>query len=112
MGWDDNNKHELEINATMIYIPAFDFVTEGRDKGMTLDCSGGLGFLFCNQVKGQFGGGAAEVGGKGNKTLQPVPKIFYKTRSYNLFGIKTNFDCPYDTIRTCYGLGRRRWWIP
>ncbi len=97
MGWDDNNKHELEINATMIYIPAFDFVTEGRDKGMTLDCSGGLGFLFCNQVQGQFGGGAAEVEGKGNKTLQPVPKIFYKTRSYNLFGIKTNFGLSFTT---------------
>ncbi|WP_034369743.1 outer membrane protein transport protein [Helicobacter sp. MIT 05-5293] len=98
MGWDDNNKHELEINATMIYIPAFDFVTEGRDKGMTLTCTGSaLTDSACSDIRGSYGGGAAEVEGKGNKTLQPVPKIFYKTRSYNLFGIKTNFGLSFTT---------------
>lgn len=98
MGWDNDNKQELEINATMIYIPGFDFVTEGRDKGMELNCSGGaLTNQVCKQITGQYGGGAAEVEGKGNKTLQPVPKIFYKTRPYNLFGIKTNFGVSFTT---------------
>lgn len=86
------NRHELEIDASIIYIPAFEFDAENRDKGIVVDkCPLGVG---C----GTFGGdGPARVDGHAKKTLQPVPKIFYKTRTYEILGLKTNFGLNFTT---------------
>lgn len=92
------NKHELEIDASIIYIPAFEFDAVSMDKGMNMQCDGGLGFAFCGQIKGQYGGkNGAIVDGYAKKTLQPVPKIFYKTRTYEILGLKTNFGLNFTT---------------
>lgn len=101
MGWDDNNKHELEINATMIYIPAFNFDAESMDQGMKLDCSGflctGASWVIGSWGQ-QYGGKNGEiVDGNAKKTLQPAPKIFYKTRTYEILGLKTNFGFNFTT---------------
>ena len=47
---------------------------------------------------GQYGGkNGAIVDGYAKKTLQPVPKIFYKTRTYEILGLKTNFGLNFTT---------------
>lgn len=99
MGWGKANKHELEINATLIYIPNFGFSAESRDKGMKLECtpSNILVNQACNQIRGQYGGKNGPVDGFATQTLQPVPKIFYKTRSYNVLGVDTNFGASFTT---------------
>nr|WP_317404292.1 outer membrane protein transport protein [uncultured Helicobacter sp.] len=68
MGFDDNN--ELELNATMIFIPGFDFTTNSRDAGLN------------------FGGTQQNpdrrntiVDGKAHSTLAFVPKMFFKTKA-------------------------------
>lgn len=93
------NRHELEIDASIIYIPAFEFDAVSMDKGMNLQCSGTalVGFV-CDQIRGQYGGkNGAIVDGYAKKTLQPVPKIFYKTRTYEILGLKTNFGLNFTT---------------
>lgn len=104
MGWGQANKHELEINATLIYIPSFGFSAESRDKGMFVSCQKASGLLNgCNisqnnGVKwGQHGGKSGEVDGFATQTLQPVPKIFYKTRTYEILGLQTNFGASFTT---------------
>lgn len=93
------DKHELEIDASIIYIPAFEFDAVSRDKGMNLTCSGtALVGHVCDQIRGQYGGkNGAIVDGYAKKTLQPVPKIFYKTRTYEILGLKTNFGLNFTT---------------
>lgn len=93
------DKHELEIDASIIYIPAFEFDAVSMDKGMNLTCDGNfLVSKVCKQMQGQFGGkNGAIVDGYAKKTLQPVPKIFYKTRTYEILGLKTNFGLNFTT---------------
>lgn len=99
------NKHELEIDASIIYIPAFEFDAVSRDKGMNVTCDKVSGLLNgCNISAdngiqwGQHGGkNGAIVDGYAKKTLQPVPKIFYKTRTYEILGLKTNFGLNFTT---------------
>lgn len=97
------NRHELEIDASIIYIPAFEFDAVSRDKGMNVSCDSPAGFM-CGIVGGiiggwgQYGGkNGAIVDGYAKKTLQPVPKIFYKTRTYEILGLKTNFGLNFTT---------------
>lgn len=104
MGFDENNTQELEINASIIYIPAFDFTAESRDKGMNVSCEKAGGLLNgCDTAAssgvqwGQHGGKEGLVDGNAKKTLQPVPKIFYKTRTYEILGLKTNFGASFTT---------------
>lgn len=99
------DKHELEIDASIIYIPAFGFDAESRDKGMHLSCDKASGLINMCDAAGKAIGGWGQYGGKngaivdGNakKTLQPVPKIFYKTRTYEILGLKTNFGVNFTT---------------
>ena len=98
------DKHELEIDASIIYIPAFEFDAVSMDKGMNLGCSDNLGGITCGITGGivggwgQYGGkNGAIVDGYAKKTLQPVPKIFYKTRTYEILGLKTNFGLNFTT---------------
>ncbi len=72
MGFDDNN--ELELNATMIFIPGFDFSTVGRDKGEA--SSGNAAALGPNRPAG-----APVVDGKAHSTYAFVPKMFFKTKA-------------------------------
>ncbi len=95
------NRHELEIDASIIYIPAFEFDAVSRDKGMNIQCLSGK--IKCGLADviidwGQFGGKNGEiVDGYAKQTLQPVPKIFYKTRTYEILGLKTNFGLNFTT---------------
>lgn len=95
------DKHELEIDASIIYIPAFEFDAASRDKGMNIQCLSGkikCGIADAFIDWGQFGGkNGAIVDGYAKKTLQPVPKIFYKTRTYEILGLKTNFGLNFTT---------------
>lgn len=98
------DKHELEIDASIIYIPAFEFDAVSRDKGMNLSCDKASGINMCGAAGntiggwGQYGGkNGAIVDGYAKKTLQPVPKIFYKTRTYEILGLKTNFGLNFTT---------------
>lgn len=94
------DKHELEIDASIIYIPAFEFDAVSMDKGMNLTCTptSVLANAACDQIRGQYGGkNGAIVDGYAKKTLQPVPKIFYKTRTYEILGLKTNFGLNFTT---------------
>lgn len=95
------NRHELEIDASIIYIPAFEFDAASRDKGMNIQCLSGkikCGIADAFIDWGQFGGkNGAIVDGYAKKTLQPVPKIFYKTRTYEILGLKTNFGLNFTT---------------
>lgn len=98
------DKHELEINASIIYIPAFEFDAVSMDKGMNLSCDKASGINMCDTAGstiggwGQYGGkNEAIVDGYAKKTLQPVPKIFYKTRTYEILGLKTNFGLNFTT---------------
>lgn len=97
------NRHELEIDASIIYIPAFEFDAVSRDKGMNLTCQDTLANAACKLGDkifgfGQYGGkNGAIVDGYAKKTLQPVPKIFYKTRTYEILGLKTNFGLNFTT---------------
>ena len=95
------DKHELEIDASIIYIPAFGFDAASRDKGMNIQCLSGkikCGIADAFIDWGQFGGkNGAIVDGYAKKTLQPVPKIFYKTRTYEILGLKTNFGLNFTT---------------
>ena len=62
MGFDNNN--ELELNATMIFIPGFDFTTNNRRQ--------------------ELGGAAAQpniINGHANSTYAFVPKMFFKTKA-------------------------------
>lgn len=99
MGLDDNDKYELEVNGTLIYIPSFDFTAESRDKGMNVNCSGILCSIAGAVVGGwgQYGGKVGDVEGHAKKTLQPVPKIFFKTRTYEILGLKSNFGISFTT---------------
>lgn len=71
MGFDDNN--ELEINATMIFIPGFNFTTYSKDAGIQI-------------------GTATEspdrrntlVDGHANSTTYFVPKVFFKTKALRI----------------------------
>lgn len=81
MGFDDNN--ELELNATMIFIPGFDFSTNSRDAG-----------LMANNKPNQQNPDRRNtiVDGKANTTLAFVPKMFFKTKALHLSqNIKSNF---------------------
>ena len=95
------DKHELEIDASIIYIPAFEFDAVSMDKGMNIQCLSGkikCGIADAFIDWGQFGGkNGAIVDGYAKKTLQPVPKIFYKTRTYEILGLKTNFGLNFTT---------------
>lgn len=89
MGFDDNN--ELELNATMIFIPGFDFTTAGRDQGES--SSGNAVALGPNRPAG-----ASVVDGKANTTLAFVPKMFFKTKALHLSqNIKSNFGVSVTT---------------
>ncbi|EFR46648.1 hypothetical protein HCCG_01195 [Helicobacter cinaedi CCUG 18818 = ATCC BAA-847] len=75
-----------------------------RDKGMKLSCKKASDTNMCgaagNTIGGceQFGGkNGAIVDGYAKQTLQPVPKIFYKTRTYEILGLKTNFGLNFTT---------------
>ena len=99
------DKHELEIDASIIYIPAFEFDAVSMDKGMNVTCDKVSGLLNGCDISanngiqwGQHGGkNGAIVDGYAKKTLQPVPKIFYKTRTYEILGLKTNFGLNFTT---------------
>lgn len=73
----DSEFYEFEIDGSLILIPAFSFDTENRDKGVTA----------LNMPSGCARPNAcpAMVQGRANTTLQPVPKIFFKSRSYPMF---------------------------
>lgn len=85
MGFDDNN--ELELNATMIFIPGFDFSTNSRDAGEN---------ALNNQTKPDRR--HTIVDGKANSTLAFVPKMFFKTKALHLSqNIKSNFGVSVTT---------------
>ena len=85
MGFDDNN--ELELNATMIFIPGFDFTTNSRDAGEN---------ALNNQTKPDRRN--TIVDGKANSTLAFVPKMFFKTKALHLSqNIKSNFGVSVTT---------------
>lgn len=70
MGFDDNN--ELELNATMIFIPGFDFSTNSRDAGIKLD----------NQQSPQYPDRRNTIiDGEAHSTYAFVPKMFFKTKA-------------------------------
>lgn len=85
MGFDDNN--ELELNATMIFIPGFDFSTNSRDAGLN------------------FGGTQQNpdrrntiVDGKAHSTYAFVPKMFFKTKALEVNEIlKSSFGLSVTT---------------
>ncbi len=87
MGFDDNN--ELELNATMIFIPGFDFSTNSRDAGLMLNNT---------QSPEKPDRRNTIVDGKANSTLAFVPKMFFKTKALHLSqNIKSNFGVSVTT---------------
>ena len=87
MGFDDNN--ELELNATMIFIPGFDFSTNSRDAGIKLNNT---------QSPQKPDRRNTIVDGKANSTLAFVPKMFFKTKALHLNqNIKSNFGVSVTT---------------
>lgn len=112
MSFSDSSKSEFEINGTLILIPTFDFDTENRDRGINVKGSGLVGLAasghFC-EVNGQSQKsvkqpnpnnicGNSRVLGNAKLTLQPVPKIFIKSRSLALpFNLKANYGFSFTT---------------
>lgn len=90
MAFDENDGNELEINATMLFIPGFDFTTAGRDKGEIATGAGAA--LGPNRPAGP-----AVVNGKANPTYAFVPKMFFKTKGFEDEMIKSSFGLSVTT---------------
>lgn len=83
MGFDDNN--ELEVNATMIFIPGFDFTTYSKDAGIKIS---GIQSPDKPDRRGNL------VNGYANSTTYFVPKMFFKTKA-----LQVN-----DTLKSSFGI--------
>lgn len=107
----DNEHYEFELNGTLIFIPQFEFDTQNRDMGINVTGTGlsalGNGHFCELNAKSNKVNNTAQpntpcysqsVSGKANTTLQPVPKIFFKSRSYSLpLNLRMNYGFSFTT---------------
>ncbi|RDU71946.1 hypothetical protein CQA66_05650 [Helicobacter aurati] len=109
----DNENYEFEINGTLIFIAPFTFDTENRDKGINVEGSGITGALAAGHYCGVNGKsqqttgaqpnpnnvcGNATVSGHARATFQPVPKFFFKSRSFKLSpNLRANYGISFTT---------------
>ncbi|WP_104746722.1 OmpP1/FadL family transporter [Helicobacter bilis] len=78
----DSDKHEIEIDGTLLFIPPFRFSTGDRS---VYECASQN---ICNK----------SVEGKALTTIQPIPKFFYKSRAYEVASsLRTNFGVSFTT---------------
>lgn len=78
----DSDRHELEINGTLIFIPSFNFTTGDRT---VYQCAAQN---ICKKT----------VDGSARTTLQAIPKFFYKSRAYEITqNLRTNFGASLTT---------------
>lgn len=89
----DSDKWEFEVDGQLLYIPSFSFDTENLDKGGK--ALGGVILIGCANPKNNC---PARVDGYANATVQPVPKFFLKSRSYEIdSGVVANFGFSFTT---------------
>ena len=111
LGMESDN-YSFALDGTMIFIPGFSFDTVNRNYGVNVTASGLAGIFanghFCEEngssvqvsTTAQPGVvcGSQNVSGSAKTTIQPVPKFFFKSRSYKLpSDIKINYGISFTT---------------
>lgn len=107
----ESDKYSFEADVSLIFIPGFDFDTANRDYGVNVTAGGLASYSsghFCekngtsdkvsNVAQPGVVCGSKNVSGSAKTAIQPVPKFFFKSRSYELpADTKINYGISFTT---------------